>query len=248
VLRTRREGRELNIYDKAECLEAVRLLAKLHSSMELPADTPGLSPAFSPGKEYEKHNRELKRIQKYLRQKGQKTWFEFRLLTVFDPFLSQAQQTAREWEMFCGKSEDWADSQGRPGTVAFCHGDYQYHNIIKTGDGWFLAGFERCVRDDPVRDLCLFMRKLLEKSSWSIPLGRSLLETYEEIRPLSGESRADLYFRLSYPEKFWKIANFYYNSGKAWIPGRNQEKLEKVVSQEKDKRKFLEEVFRGEGR
>ena len=38
--------------------------------------------------------------------------------------------------------------------------------------------------------------------------------------------------------------NFYYNSGKAWIPGRNQEKLEKLVSQEKEKQHFLEEVFR----
>ena len=38
--------------------------------------------------------------------------------------------------------------------------------------------------------------------------------------------------------------NFYYYSGKAWIPGRNQEKLEKLVSQEKEKQHFLEEVFR----
>ncbi len=38
--------------------------------------------------------------------------------------------------------------------------------------------------------------------------------------------------------------NFYYNSGKAWIPGKNQEKLERVIQQEKDKQHFLNEVFR----
>ena len=71
-----------------------------------------------------------------------------------------------------------------------------------------------------------------------------MLEAYEEVRPLDVLSRIDLYYRLAYPEKFWKIVNFYYNSGKAWIPGRNQEKLEKLVSQEKEKQHFLEEVFR----
>ena len=52
------------------------------------------------------------------------------------------------------------------------------------------------------------------------------------------------YYRLAYPEKFWKIVNFYYNSRKAWIPGKNQEKLEKLVAQEKEKQKFLDAVFR----
>ena len=52
-----------------------------------------------------------------------------------------------------------------------------------------------------------------------------------------------LYYRFAYPEKFWKIANFYYNSGKAWIPGRNMEKLEKLVDLRKAKNAFLEQTF-----
>ena len=52
-----------------------------------------------------------------------------------------------------------------------------------------------------------------------------------------------MYHRFAYPEKFWKIVNFYYNAPKAWIPEKNLEKLEKVVSQEKAKMNFLKEVF-----
>ena len=89
---------------------------------------------------------------------------------------------------------------------------------------WFIINFEKCMRDDPVRDLYLLLRKLLEKSNWSVSLGRDLLSAYEEERPLQAISRIDLYYRMAYPEKFWKIANFYYNSGKAWIPERNGEK------------------------
>ena len=42
-----------------------------------------------------------------------------------------------------------------------------------------------------------------------------------------------------YPEKLWKIVNFYYNSGKAWIPEKNQEKLDRLLEQEAARKKFL---------
>lgn len=55
-----------------------------------------------------------------------------------------------------------------------CHGDYQYHNILVTkggieegnNSGITVINFEKCIRDNPVRDLYLFMRKLMEKGNW----------------------------------------------------------------------------------
>ncbi len=245
ILKTWRDGRECSIYDKEECLEVVRLLARLHKSMILPPDTPGLPPLFSPEKEYEKHNKELKKVKKYLQQRSQKQPFEISLLNAFDHFLKQAFSVTEEWNAYCAvknKNDAAAAAAGEP--VTFCHGDYQYHNIIKSDSGWFLINFEKCISDSPVRDLYLLMRKLLEKSNWSIPLGQELLETYEKEKSVTAINRIDLYYRLAYPEKFWKIVNFYFNSGKAWIPGRNQEKLEKLIAQEKEKQHFLEVVFR----
>lgn len=244
ILKTWQNGRECSIYDRKECLEVVRLLARLHKSMALPADTPGLPPLFSPEKEYEKHNKELKKVRKYLQQRSQKQPFEISLMDAFDYFLEQAFSVTAEWNAYCSvknRNDAAAAAAGEP--VTFCHGDYQYHNIIKSDSGWFLINFEKCICDSPVRDLYLLMRKLLEKSSWSIPLGKELLEAYEREKAVTAINRIDLYYRLAYPEKFWKIVNFYFNSGKAWIPGRNQEKLEKLISQEKEKQHFLEEVF-----
>lgn len=73
VLKTWQEGRECNVRDRSECLEAVRLLARLHGSMTLPADTPDLPAAFCIDREYDKRSRELKRVRNYLQQKRQKT-------------------------------------------------------------------------------------------------------------------------------------------------------------------------------
>ena len=81
VLKTYAEGRECNIYEKKECLEAVRVLARLHGCMELSQTEMDGLPAdgFFAGREYEKHNRELRRVRKYLKQRGQKTGFEIGL-------------------------------------------------------------------------------------------------------------------------------------------------------------------------
>lgn len=242
VLKTWQEGRECNIYDRSECVQAVKLLAKLHEYMELPGDTPGLPAPFSPEKEYDKHNREIRKVRKFLKQKGQKQQFEISLLGACDYFLEQALEVTEDWSRY---SAAFGGNQPQTGEkIAFCHGDYQYHNILMGTGGWFVVNFERCLPDDPVRDLYLLLRKLLEKGNWSVSLGTELLQAYSRERPVSARSRIDLYYRLAYPEKFWKIVNFYYNSGKAWIPGKNQEKLEKLIAQEKEKQHFLNEVFR----
>jgi len=238
VLKTWQEGRECSIHEPEECKEAVRLLAGIHESMAMPAEEVNIPP-YSPAKEYDKHNKELKRVRKYLMQKGQKTWFEISLLKAFDLFLEQALEVTEEWQAYSAR----AALEEPEDTVFFCHGDYQYHNILLGTNGWFLVNFERYVRDNPVRDLYLLLRKLLEKGDWQPALGAGLLEAYERQRALSASDRADLYYRLAYPEKFWKIVNFYYNSRKAWIPGKNQEKLEKLLAQEKEKQQFLREVF-----
>lgn len=237
VLKTWYEGRECNIYDRAECVEAVKLLAGLHNSMEKVACDTQL-PVSSPEKEYEKHNRELKKVRRFLREKGQKSWFEISLQQAFDGFLEQALDITEQWQQYSHLSKD------QPECSSLCHGDYQYHNIIKSDGTWYIINFEKSLRDNPIRDLYLLLRKLLEKSNWSIPMGTELIAAYEEVRPISAYSRIDLYYRLAYPEKFWKIVNFYYNTRKAWIPERNMEKLNKLLEQEALKQDFLDKVFR----
>lgn len=242
VLKTFFDNRECNIHDMEECREAVRTLAHLHLNMCMTkeeVDTFGLS-AFSIGKEYEKHNRELRRVWRYLRAKNRKSLFETALLKEYDYFLDQAFAVVEEWQSFATDSDlEYIKEQGM-----LCHGEYQYHNIIRSGQTFSVINFERCLMDNPVRDLCLFMRKLLEKNNWSQKWGDSLLNAYCGVRPLSARSFVELYYRLSYPEKFWKIVNFYYNSRKAWIPEKNREKLSVLSGQEKEKQAFLDAVFR----
>ena len=64
-------------------------------------------------------------------------------------------------------------------------------------------------------------------------LARRMLEQYDKIRPISSEEWENLQIRFTYPEKYWKLANYYFSHNKAWISGKNTEKLEKVIAQKK---------------
>lgn len=229
VLKTYFEGRECNVRDMEECKQAVQTLAALHKVSYLKEPLPGNCIIHYAYKEFEKHNRELKRVKKYLKEKGQKTDFEIYLMKNYDYFFNLALQITQE-QLYFQKEEE---------NNFLCYGDYQYHNIIFGGKEIHLINFEKCQQASPVRDLYLFMRKLLEKSNWSENIGFELIHTYGNVRSMEKEEYRQLYYRLSYPEKFWKIVNFYYNSGKAWIPGKNSEKLQRISEQEKNKQEFL---------
>ena len=239
VLKTYFESRECDIKEEKECIEAVETLAKLHQGLRASKEeVQGKLPAYPIENELNKHNRELKRIWQYLRKKGQKSPFEILLIEKYPYFLEKAQQCTLDITSYLETQKDKNMEYD-----FICHGDYRYHNIIRQEEGFAIINFEKIMVDCGARDLALFLRKLLEKSNWSIPLGNTILEAYNRINPLTECARKELYYRLAYPEKFWKIVNFYFNSRKVWIPEKNGEKLWLLGEQEKEKQTFLKEIL-----
>ncbi len=235
------EGRECNIKDENECFIAVRKLARLHNAMMLPQITEKKELTELPiSYEFDKRNKELLKVRRYLKEKSQKTEFELFLLKNYDYFYGKAKETTDELNKYPLKK--WLKQLSEKGT--FSHGDYQYHNILFQGDSVNIVNFEKYILDNPIRDLYLFTRKLLEKNEWDIELGKRIVYEYEQERELSIEYRIQIIYRFLYPEKFWKIVNYYYNSTKSWIPLRNKEKLERIINQEEEKNLFIENVLR----
>ena len=89
------------------------------------------------------------------------------------------------------------------------------------------------------------MRKVLEKHQWDPALGRKILQTYQQIRPLDREEMENLRIRFSYPEKYWKLANHYYTHNKAWIPEKNLEKTGEIKGTERKMEKLCGKRFCG---
>lgn len=239
IVKTYTEGRECSAGSGRDALadgcHGMRTLAKLHRISCEFAKSSGLAKGQkSPmSREFEKHNRELKKVRRFLKEKGQKSDFEHFLLQKYDIFLEQALAVSKRLEM---EGEDG-------GGVILCHGDFQYHNVLFCEGGVRLMNFEKCVWDDASKDIYHFSRKMLEKNNWQPEAGEALLGAYEKELELTPANGRQLYYRFSYPEKFWKIVNYYYNRGKAFIPEKNREKLEVLLAQEDRRAAFIRDII-----
>lgn len=237
VLKSIWSGRECNIKEEMDCRQMLENMAKLHKSMYLPEviKQNEIKPqsAFT---ELEKHTKELRKVRKFLTKRSQKNTFELALLKNYDFFYEKACKVWEEGKLFfAGAQNMWFGY--------LCHGDMQHHNALLNENQVYFLNFEKYCQENPTKDLVLFLRKIMEKNNWSLQIGQQVLEWYQKERPLAKEEWMGMYYRLAYPEKFWKIVNFYYNSGKSWIPERNGEKLDKLLTQESQKEIFLEWIL-----
>lgn len=229
-------GAECDTKSRDDMIAAVEHLAWLHNKSE---SYQGEIPEFVKANQnalldlYEKHNRELNKVKNYIRSKKKKNEFEMLFSGQYAGFMEKANQvTAQLKEM---EAED--------GIVGFCHGEYNQHNVLFGKNGIAIVHFDSFSYQIRVSDLANFMRKMLEKNNWNTGLGIDLIRAYDKVRKLSPQELRYVYLYMAYPEKFWKIANHYYNAHKAWISGRNIEKLDKLIGQEEAREQFLTMLF-----
>lgn len=235
------EGRECDTKSSEDISRSAAALAQVHMVMELPV-IPDYQ-AKSLEEEYERHNRELKKIWKYVRRKGASNAFEKLYLSSVEYFLERGEAALEELKASGYRSlREEAARQGR-----VCHGEFNQHNVLMLRQGAAITNFSKWNFDIQTADLYRFLRKILEKYRWDSGLAQELLREYEQIRPLSGEELENLRIRFLYPEKYWKLANYYFSHNKVWISGKNVEKLENLVNQRELWEKFCKKSFRKHG-
>ena len=185
---------------------------------------------------FDKHTKEMRMVGNYLKGKKNKNEFEMLMRRSLMAFHEEALIAAQELEeMDYGSRIEKART-----SYEMCHGSYNYHNVLFTDRGCAVTGFEHCCVDCQINDLYQFMRKLLEKNGWDARAGHSVIEAYSEVRPVSDDDMKLLKINFLYPEKFWKVINFYNNSNKSWIPRKSIEKLEGVLAQNDARKAFIE--------
>lgn len=240
ILKKQIDGRECSYKSDDDIQKAFSTMARLHLKM-IETQAEYEMPIFFYGDEMEKHTKECRRVKNYLSKLRTKTDFERRLLMEYDYFLKKAEEvTSLVLLESKAEYEAYIKSNG-----LYCHGDFQYHNVIypKGSGNPGLINFEHFARDTGARDFYLLFRKISEKNNWSIKMAEEMLDAYQNRRRLTPIEWRSLRLRLAYPEKFWKIINFYYNSRKSWVSGRNYEKLESLINQERQKEKLIEKLF-----
>lgn len=248
------DGEECSLKKEDKVLLAVRNLAKLHSCMDNICLTEEQKTSYVQGNLLvilEKRIRELKRVKTYIRERKQKNEFEVYYLTVCEKFYEDANRAYSLLKQIpYEKMRFQAISDG-----VLCHGSYTYHNIfllreseeepvckaaqVADTENIATTNFEKAECGLQLMDLYYFLRKTMEKNDWEISLGDKIIAEYDAKRCLSQDERKLLYILVLFPEKFWKITNYYFNSKKSWIPQKNVQKLQMLGEQMEAKRKFL---------
>lgn len=231
-------GRECDIRKEYEMMEAVKNLAKLHREMQGILDVESF-PKPDLLAEYVRHNRELKKVRTFVREKVGKGEFEAAFLKNFNQMYEWAEGALcklqnSEYSHLCERARE---------NGSIVHGDYNYHNILMTSEGIATTNFEHFQMNVQAEDLYYFIRKAMEKHQWNAKTGEHMLMVYNAVNPLGKEEMDYIALRLAYPEKFWKLANSYYHSNKAWIPVKNVEKLQTAIRQTEEKKRFLKNIF-----
>lgn len=238
------KGKECDIRRGRELMEGTANLAHLHLLLEEPeprtreaaekSGAPGGAEAA-----FASRSRELKKVRKFMRSQSCKGEFELEFLRCFDRVYAWGICAEEELGKM-GYGELLAESQAKGSLI---HGDYNYHNLLAAPEGMATVNFDRCRCDILMEDLYYFLRKAMEKQGWNVHCGAHMLDTYSAVRPISEKELAYLKVRLIYPEKFWKLADAYYRSNKAWISEKSVQKLKTAVAQMEQKSRFLEQIF-----
>ncbi|MBE5941909.1 MAG: hypothetical protein E7264_05130 [Lachnospiraceae bacterium] len=187
-------------------------------------------------------NRELGKIKKYVKKVKRKNQFEELFLKTFDDYY--------EMGLNCEKTlldekntQDHSGKSEMPLHYGVCHGNYNQHNVLMDGKQVSVVHFEKFTRGNQLDDLYQFTRKAMEKNHFDYEMLELILGAYSKKIALDKNDYRYMYILFSYPEKFWKIANGYYNSNKAFLSPKYLEKLLMLIEQEKEKNEMLEQYY-----
>ena len=187
---------------------------------------------------FARHNTQIRKIGRFVGRVKRRNSFENLFLKVYGGFLNQGVECVSMLSA-CNENSSSLCKRVLSRHYGICHGSFNQHNVILCDDKTAIVHFERFSRDNQLNDLYQFSRKTMEKNHFDYDLLMCMLDTYSKKIELKEEDYKYLYILFSYPEKFWKIANSYYNSNKAFLSPKYYEKLETVICQEKEKRDML---------
>lgn len=234
------EGRECDTKSRDDIIKSVRTLARLHILMKMEPVEEYRERSLRD--EYLRHNQELRKIRKFIRKKGASSVFEKDYLASVEWFLQRAQYAVElldETEYDSLREKVWREGQ-------VCHGEYNQHNVLMLkgeDETAAVTNFGHWNFDIQMADLYRFMRKILEKYNWNLNLAQEMLREYHRIRPISKAEWQNLRVRFTYPEKYWKLANYYYSHKKVWISEKNVEKLQNLIRQRENWKNFAQKCF-----
>lgn len=230
------DARECEFGDDNDALRASVALASMHKSgkgfkprlgLSVPSDLGKLPESL--GKRYDEI---LRMRRKAERERGA---FDYIYLDCVDKFIDLAEKSLN---IFNGLEYPRLVKKALL-DGGICHHDYSYQNILIAGSQTYITGFESCSDEIRIYDVVNLLRRKMRKCNWNMQKASLLLDAYTEISPISSDEIIIMKAMLLFPQKFWRVANRYYNSRRSWAQKNFTGMLEEVITEYHEHIRFM---------
>jgi spore coat protein I len=230
------DGRECEFGDDNDTVMASEALSAMHKASKGNKLKNGLTVQSElgrlPDNLAKRYDEILRMRRKAERERGA---FDYIYLDCVDKFIDIARESLRlingiEYPRLVKK----ALTEGN-----ICHHDYSYQNILIDGSTTYVTGFESCGEEIRIYDLVNLIRRKMRKCNWNPQKASMILDAYSKLEPISKDEVIVMKAMLLFPQKFWRVANRYYNSRRSWAQKNFTGMLEEVITEYDDHIGFM---------
>lgn len=223
------DGKECDFDNMAEIKTAIEGLARFHGCSEGYLPSENIKAKNELGKlplVLKKRSDEFLKLKK-IAKKG-KNRFDYVYMENVDFYLEKSLNSLKilsspAYERLVEKAER---SKG------ICHRDYSYHNLILSREGGlYIINFDYCCYEIRAYDLISFLRKIMSECNWNVEVAMNVINWYDTVSRLDEDEIKIIAALMEYPQKFWRIANRYYNSKRTKPEIGFYNKLSDVISE-----------------
>lgn len=230
------EGDAADLQDSVQLLEAAETLANLHRASVGMKNTQKSVGAGRLPEIYNRRYAELCRIKKRIGAQGNWSAIDMLVWKNVPDCLRKIKQASALLEEADYHQECLKNS-------VICHNMYKGDNIRKkNAGGLYITGFLRCGQDIAVADVSDFIRRYVKKADADRETVEKILETYGSVREITKTDKKLLLAMLTYPYKFVKLCNEYYNKRRVYVSDAMLQKMERCILQQERMAALLEQL------
>ncbi|HOJ10863.1 MAG TPA: CotS family spore coat protein [Clostridiales bacterium] len=231
------EGKECDFENRNDVKRASNLLACMHAASKgyippagsLIRDDVGKTPSL-----FCKRLKEIKRMEKIASRR--KSNFDY-IYAAYSNYFYEVGKDALDYIL--SPIYDKLVNETRLEKI-FCHNDLTYSNLILNDNRDSLINFDFCCYDLKVYDLANLIRRRMRRCNWDIREAKVITDEYNSVNKLTPEDFYVMKIMLQFPQKFWRVANKYYNSRRSWAERALTDRLEDVINEIDCHKKFLD--------
>lgn len=235
-------GRECDFKKEEELKKASKTLGMFHLAARDFTPDDGVMVRCDIGRlpnTFEKRLSTLNKMRDIARKNKRKSEFDMLYLSNVDFYIKLAQKTIKSFNFECYNRVCEDALKGK----VICHHDYTYHNILfDENEDVHVIDFDYCKWEIQAYDISTLMVKALKRLDWDIDKGKLILESYNSIKPLTLDEVSILKSLLSFPQRFWRLANRYYYKEAGWNETTFIKKIKEIIDEKEKYMNFIDSI------